>query len=129
MQVWLLQSRRGGRTCGHLHVRESAGWRCRDAQAEPGAWSVISVWLNGEEGTRPKRDKGMIAVLTGFGFLSSLACVALLAGAVYEWGHRAVALGSVVFAVVFGCLAFAFGFALLKEIRDPTSYRGGWDWW
>ena len=23
MRVWLLQSRRGGRTCGHFHVRES----------------------------------------------------------------------------------------------------------
>ena len=37
--------------------------------------------------------------------------------------------GSVVFAVVFDWLAFAFGFALLREIRDPTPYGGGWDGW
>ena len=89
----------------------------------------MSVWLNGEKGGRPKPDKGMIAVLTGFAFLSSLVCVALLAGAVYEWEHRAVALGSVAFVVLFGCRAFAFGSSLPEEIRDPTSYGGGWDGW
>ena len=29
MRVWLFKSRRGDRTCGHLHVRESGAWRCR----------------------------------------------------------------------------------------------------
>lgn len=28
-----------------------------------------------------------------------------------------------------GLERFAFGFALLKEIRDPTSHGGGWDEW
>lgn len=56
MRTWLLQSRRGGRTCGHLHIRESGAWRCRDLQAEPAAWSVVSTWLADPEGARPKRD-------------------------------------------------------------------------
>lgn len=44
--------------------------------------------------------------------------------------HVAVgSMGPVVFAVLFGCLAFAFGSFLLKEIRDPTPYGGGWDGW
>lgn len=80
MRTWLLQSRRGGRTCGHLHVRESGAWRCRDLQAEPAAWSVVSTWLTDHEGARPKRDWDRIGACAGVLLLTGGTGATALAG-------------------------------------------------
>ena len=56
MRVWLLKSRRGGLTCGHLHVRESGAWRCLETEAEPSVWSVVSTYLSDTEGARLRPD-------------------------------------------------------------------------
>ena len=51
--MWLLRSKRGSRTCGHLHAAEAEAWRCLDRQAVPSAWSVALASLAPED-QRPK---------------------------------------------------------------------------
>ena len=74
METWLLQSRKGGRTCGHLHVAEAEAWRCLDAQAEPAAWSVASAWLAVKD-ERPQRDVEYVLLLWGWVVLMPLGAV------------------------------------------------------
>ena len=83
MRVWLLQSRRGGRTCGHLHVRESGAWRCRDTQATPWAWSVVSTFLSDAEGARPRPDWDSVIACTGMVVLALGGVVVGAAGSVW----------------------------------------------
>ena len=108
MEMWLLRSRKGGRTCGHLHVAEAEAWRWLDAQAEPSAWSVASAWLAvKDEG--PRRDVEYVLPLWAWvllmplcGVLSvavlALSAVALAAGLAVQ--AREVAIAGVLVAAV-----------------------------
>ena len=128
MRVWLLQSRRGGRTCGHLqHVRESGAWRCRDVQSDPAGWSVVSTWLSEPEGARPKVDWGWIAVGAAMLLLVGGATVAVL---VWSWivGNAGLAVVAAVVAAFFGLLTASTVRQFVDDYRNPSSWSGGWDW-
>lgn len=123
MQVWLLQSRKGGRTCGHLHVRESGAWRCRDVQAEPGAWSVASAWLTAQD-KRPEQDVWhvlalwfMVVMAPASAVLSAVALVAALAIQARELDHP------IVFVCVLG-LSFCVpaSFVAVKWFRQDIGW-------
>ena len=107
MRVWLLQSRRGGRTCGHLHVRESGAWRCMDTQPDPSGWSVVSTWLSDPEGARSKVELRWLMVVAGFLVLIGGVVVTALVGMVWTWiaGYVWMAVGVAVVVVVFGLSA------------------------
>ena len=130
MRVWLLQSRRGGRTCGHLHVRESGAWRCRDTQAEPSAWSVVSTFLSDAEGARPRPDWGSVIACTGMVVLALGMVAGSLAALV--WGFRSGdlwAVGAGGFGASASLLLMAlWGKSLVDDFRNPTPYGGGWEW-
>ena len=131
MTVWLLQSRRGGRTCGHLHVRESGAWRCRHVQGEPGAWSVVSTWLSEPQGARPKRDWDWIVINFMMFMLTAGFSVAGLAGMVRFWwsGNGLLLVLSAAVAGLFGLWAWLWAGHLLDEFRNPSSQVGfSWDW-
>lgn len=89
METWLLESRKGGRTCGHLHVAEAEAWRCLDAQAEPSAWSVASARLAVKD-ERPQRDVEYLLLLWAWVVLMPLGAVLSVAGLV----HSSVALAA-----------------------------------
>ena len=128
MRVWLLQSRKGGRTCGHLHVRESGAWRCRDTQAEPAAWSVVSTWLSDPEGGRRKPDKDLVCV---FGFMAFVILPLPVGAFAFAWWSLGQAVWLVLVAVF--VVVVAVGLVVLPismlvdELRDPRPW-GGWDW-
>ena len=115
MRVWLLQSRRGGRTCGHLHVRDSGARQCRDTQADPLPWMVTSAWLSELEGARRKPDWGGLMV----GAAMVILVGAALAGQV--WG--AVLAGVVLVLLTGACVSI-----WLDEYRNPSPYGISWDW-
>ena len=130
MRVRLLQSRRCGLTCGHLHVRESGAWRCRKTQAEPAAWSVVSTRLTEAEGARPKPDWGLLMIVGAMMITRLGLTMGCLAGLVSAWVTGVVA-GVVawIFGVaISGLLMAAFGKMLVDEYRDPSPSGGGWDW-
>ena len=118
MRVWLLQSRRGGRTCGHLHVRDSGAWRCRDTQADPLAWMVTSAWLSELEGVRRKPDWGGLMV----GAAMVILLGAALAGQV--WGAVLAGVVLVLFVLLTGACVSIW----LDEYRNPSPYGISWDW-
>ena len=130
MSVWLLRSRRGGLTCGHLHVREPGAWRCRETQAEPAAWSVVSTRLTEEEGARPKPDWGLVMVVGAMLIMLLGLTMGCLAGLVSAWVTGVV--GGVVIWIfgvaTSGLLMAACGKMLVDEYRDPSPSGGGWDW-
>ena len=130
MGVWLLQSRRGGLTCGHLHVRESGAWRCRETQAEPASWSVVSTRLSDAEGARPKPDWVLLMILGAMVIMAVGLTMGCLAGLVSAWVTGVVG-GVVVWifgVAISGLLMAAFGNMLVDEYRDPSPSGGGWDW-
>ena len=130
MRVWLLQSRRGGRTCGHLHVRDSGARRCRDTQADPLAWMVTSAWLSELEGARRKPDWGglmvgvaMVILVGGIGVAAFVVLVgAALAGQV--WGAVLAGVVLVLFVLLTGACVSIW----LDEYRNPSPYGISWDW-
>ena len=130
MRTWLLQSRRGGRTCGHLHVRESGAWRCRDLQAEPAAWSVVSTWLTDPDGARPKRNWGWMGASVVVFLLTGGTGAAALAGLAWSWmvGSVWLAAVAVVVAVCFGAMSAPAAREVVDACRNPSSSSGGWDW-
>ena len=133
MRVWLLQNKAGGLTCGHLHDRDAEAWRCLDAQADPGGWSVVDTYLSEPEGTRPHRDAVGICLLSVVVLLFSFLFVGFAAAAVYViwaglelWAGLALAACAVAAGVV---LVPICGW-LYREIRHPSNVAwGGWDWW
>ena len=60
--MWLLKSKRGNQTCGHLHAAEAEARRCLDRQALPSAWSVASASLVLVD-QRPKQDPWYVSML------------------------------------------------------------------
>ena len=60
--MWLLKSKKGSQTCGHLHVAEVEAWRCLDTQAEPSAWAVASASVTVKD-KRPKQDLCYVLML------------------------------------------------------------------
>ena len=130
MRVWLLQSRRGGLTCGHLHVRESGAWRCRDTQAEPAAWSVVSTWLSDPKGARPKPDWGGLMVTSAMVIMCLGFIVGCLAGAAWAWvtGEVMAVVAWIFVTAILGLLLTASGKMLVETYRDPSSFGDGWDW-
>ena len=129
MRVWLLQSRKGGRTCGHLHVRESGAWRCRDTQPDSAGWSVVSTWLSDPEGARPKQDSAFLALGAGVVLLVLMIVGVLLLAAVWFWtiGEPSGALVSGVLALIFLPLVWSAVQTMVDTYRHP-SRGGGWDW-
>ena len=126
MRTWLPQSRRGGRTCGHLHVRESGARRCRDLQAEPAAWPVVSMWLTDPDGARPKRNWGWIGGCVGVFLPTGGTRAAALA---WSWmaGSVWLAAVAVVVAVCFGAVSAPVAREVVDAYRNPSS-SSGWDW-
>ena len=72
--MWLLRSRKGGQTCGHVHVAEVEAWRCLDTQAEPSAWAVASAWLTVKD-KRPRRGMEYVLLLGAWVVLVPLLAV------------------------------------------------------
>ena len=104
MRVWLLQSRRGGRTCGHLHVRDSGARRKPDwGGLMVGAAMVILVGVIGV---------GALVVLVG----------AALAGQV--WGAVLAGVVLVLFVMLTGACVSIW----LDECRNSSPYGIRWDW-
>ena len=68
MNVWLLQSKEGGLTCGHLHEDEAAAWRCRGVQADPEGWVVVSARLSNPGRPELRADVVGLALLAGLVF-------------------------------------------------------------
>ena len=62
MEIWLLKSKKGSQTCGHVHVAEVEAWRCLDTQAEPSAWAVVSACLTVKD-KRLRRDMEYVLLL------------------------------------------------------------------
>ena len=133
MRVWLLQSKAGGLTYGHLHVRDAEAWRCLDTQADPGGWSVVGTYLSEPEGTRPRRNAVGICLLLGVALPMSLFFVGLAAGAVYTiWAKLELwaGLGLAVCAIGAAGVLVPVWALLYREIRHPSNVTwGGWDWW
>ena len=130
MRVWLLKSKRGGRTCGHLHVRESGARRCLDTQPEPSGWSVVSTYLSDTEGARLKPNWSML--LANIGIMSIGLGMAAFGAVALVWGLRTddgLAIGTGIFGVLTGLLlSVLWGKSLVDDYRDPSPYGGGWDW-
>ena len=126
MRVWLLQSKEGGLTCGHLHVHEAQAWRCLDTQADPEAWVVLYSYLHQPSGDRPKPNVWMVAgvfclLLTGlaFGLLMVGGLIHTLMHNDWWDSERLVA----------GAWVFMSTDILISDIRRPTTTGwGGWDW-
>jgi hypothetical protein len=74
LKIWLLKDKKGGQTCGHLHVAEVEAWRCRDTQPEPSAWSVASAWLTVKD-KRPQQDVWYVVLLWVWVVLAPLGAV------------------------------------------------------
>lgn len=72
--MWLLKSKKGSQTCGHLHVAEVEAWRCLDTQAEPSAWAVASAWLTVKD-KRRRRDMEYVLMLWAWMVLVPLLAV------------------------------------------------------
>ena len=87
--MWLLKNKKGGQTCGHLHVAEVEAWRCRDTQPEPSAWSVASAWLTVKD-KRPQQDVWDVVLLWVWVVLAPLGAVlsVILGEAVLGGGFR-----------------------------------------
>ena len=130
MRTLLLQSRRDGRTCGHLHVRESGAWRSRDLQADTAAWWVVSTWLSDPDGVRPERNWGWIGACVGVFLLTGGTGAAALAGLAWFWmvGSAWLAAVAVVVAAGFGAMSAPAAREVIDACRNPSSSSGGWDW-
>ena len=101
MRVWLLQSRRGGRTCGRLYVRDSGARRRPD-------WGMLMAGV------------AMLILVGGIGVAAFVVLVgAALAGQV--WG--AVLAGVVLVLLTGACVSI-----WLDEYRNPSPYGISWDW-
>ena len=72
--MWLLKSKKGSQTCGHLHVAEIEAWRCLGRQASPSAWSVASAWVTVKD-QRPKQDLWNVLLLGAWVVLVPLLAV------------------------------------------------------
>ena len=72
--MWLLKSKKGSQTCGHLHVAEVEAWRCLGGQASPSAWSVASAWLTVKD-RRLERDVWYVVLLWVWVVLAPLGAV------------------------------------------------------
>ena len=128
MRAWLLQSRQGGLTCGHLHQRETEAWRCLGMQGDPTSWTVMFTWLS-SAGSPMGRDPG--AVAAGLCLLVPLTAgivdglVNMLHG-LLTWTLATVSFGALVvlFLGVAACLAEGL---FINAIRRPSpSGLRGW---
>ena len=122
MRAWLLRSRQGRLTCGHLHDREADAWRCLGLQADPICWSVASTWLS-VVGVPPKHDAWTIA--GGLCLLVPLAAgiVAGLVNMIHSlWAWDLAKVSFVALAVLFlgvtSCMIVAL---VIDASRHPSS--------
>ena len=104
----MLQSRKGGQTCGHLHVGEADAWRCRGVQEEPGAWLVASAWLSVKD-ERQRHVLGYVPLLWLAVVLTPVAVVATVAALVVALVEQSWEVAFVcVFGLWFWVLFFVF---------------------
>ena len=127
--IWLLRHQHAaGRSCGHLHDKEAAAWRCRDAQDRPDDWEV--VWTGLPRGAVPPQRNWVWIWLGLFVVcIAALGCLLAVGAAVYfvVRGSFLASLGCLLFAVPFGGFAYALLTVVLDDIRHPKeSY--GWVW-
>ena len=137
MRVWLLQSKEGGLTCGHLHVHEAQAWRCLDTQADPEAWVVLYSYLHQPSGERPKPDgwlvaSGLCLLLIGLAF-GLLMVGGLIHTLMHNdlWDSERRLLVTLYSFGMLGAGAWVFMSTdiLISDIRRPTTTGwGGWDW-
>ena len=118
--MWLLRSKKGSQTCGHLHVAEVEAWRCLDTQAEPSAWAVASAWLTVKD-QRPKQDLWNGLLLGAWVVLMPLLAVLSAALAVQDLIRQSW-VTAFLSAVGLACCVPAFFHVVAhfrKEIRRP----------
>ena len=111
----MLKSRKGGQTCGHLHVAEAEAWRCLDAQAEPSAWSVASACLTVKD-KRPRRNMEYVVLLWAWMVMVPLVAALGAVALVVELVRQSWDMVFFSAVLLWCCLeAFSFGVECFRE--------------